>query len=833
MSIMSIPPVLRTFRLRDNYNMNTNSPILQLPEELILIIAEYLSHDGLKAFSQTIKCSRRIALPLLEKQRKFKDHCVLLWGDSIYQVEPFRYPNGTVPEYQAGIDQSTVDNKILERYNALLSACEEGDISAARALLERKTSPNPPGTGNWYTPIEAAARSNHLDIVELLLASGADLKRLTFADKYRLVCGENSASQKTIEALVSSGLDLRTTDTFDRNLLHSVAHGLASLGESAPSLIQRLLDLGLDTEQFDDTDQTPLAAAITSCPADVADESPELEAIKLLLRARQGVDVPCDANGNGPLRVACINGKATIAKLLMTKYHASIRAQPGPGGAENMLEISLVPPFDLAVLRVVFDAWFGSFAFYRPNVLFFAAAVLNDIRMLQLLRPLSTPDEDTNTNGFSKEMALLEAARLKNEEAVAFLLPHVASVTSPNFSGWTALRWAPEFSEKTCRAVFARATQAEIDEHAEVLLCSAALYSSDRIVSFVLERITVLPSGDSMSNVLESVASNGRLEMLQQLLTLSQQQGYTIPDKSLHSALSRAVIKGHTDVVKALLAHSHINIEATNSDTNTALALAVLKNQPEIVQFLIDAGADVTVRLKSPRFLFGGSQTAEALAAHAAEMQYDQVLRILLAAKADPNAVDWYYGRSVLMWACLAGYSSIAKALVHEYGADIHKRDNSGITALSHAAAIGNAEIVKLLLDSGAQTDAVAVDGSTPLFLTCANQPLPAHSSIGRMVISRGEPIPSQDPANLENRLEATRLLLAAGANAHHSDASGRTAFSHAAGSGLEQFVRFFLAVGVDIDEVDSDGRTALSWAAEHALPGTVRILVEAGADVF
>src|SRR5207245_2705282 len=47
-------------------------------------------------------------------------------------------------------------------------------------------------------------------------------------------------------------------------------------------------------------------------------------------------------------------------------------------------------------------------------------------------------------------------------------------------------------------------------------------------------------------------------------------------------------------------------------------------------------------------------------------------------------------------------------------GARVNHRQSSGYTALHEAAAIGNADVVRLLLDSGAQPDVRNTEGQTP-----------------------------------------------------------------------------------------------------------------------
>lgn len=100
---------------------------------------------------------------------------------------------------------------------------------------------------------------------------------------------------------------------------------------------------------------------------------------------------------------------------------------------------------------------------------------------------------------------------------------------------------------------------------------------------------------------------------------------------------------------------------------------------------------------------------------HAATHGHAHVLRFLVERGLPTNAVD-EYGTTVLMHAAsaLSGGSDAARFLIEECGADIHARDELyGATALMHAAASGNTEVVRILLEHGANPNATNHKGKT------------------------------------------------------------------------------------------------------------------------
>ncbi|MCG8532889.1 MAG: ankyrin repeat domain-containing protein [Desulfovibrionales bacterium] len=57
---------------------------------------------------------------------------------------------------------------------------------------------------------------------------------------------------------------------------------------------------------------------------------------------------------------------------------------------------------------------------------------------------------------------------------------------------------------------------------------------------------------------------------------------------------------------------------------------------------------------------------------------------------------------------------SILKNLINE-NYDINERDERGLTSLHYAVAQGHSEVVKLLIENGAEIDSLDTNGNTPL----------------------------------------------------------------------------------------------------------------------
>jgi hypothetical protein len=127
-----------------------------------------------------------------------------------------------VSEIRGGVQQEDIQD-----YAQILQACEEGDIHTVQTLLDSGASPNAPQhlylgyDRHPYTPMEAATRNNHVDIVRLLLLAGANV--ITDFDSFTRLITAGEPDQNTVQLLVNSGHNLRVQDNYRKiNYGHNV-----------------------------------------------------------------------------------------------------------------------------------------------------------------------------------------------------------------------------------------------------------------------------------------------------------------------------------------------------------------------------------------------------------------------------------------------------------------------------------------------------------------------------------------------------------------------------------------------------------------------------------
>ena len=149
------------------------------------------------------------------------------------------------------------------------------------------------------------------------------------------------------------------------------------------------------------------------------------------------------------------------------------------------------------------------------------------------------------------------------------------------------------------------------------------------------------------------------------------------------------------------------------------------------------------------------------------------------------------------------------------------------------AAEEGHVEVVRMLLEAGADKDLEDIDSKTALIYASDK----GHGQVVRLLLAAGARDLADGfgytalfRASWGGHVEVVRLLLEAGANKDLTGDLGDTALSNASWFGHAGVVRMLLEFGANKDLTDSHGYSALIRASEKGHVETVRLLLEAGA---
>lgn len=165
--------------------------------------------------------------------------------------------------------------------------------------------------------------------------------------------------------------------------------------------------------------------------------------------------------------------------------------------------------------------------------------------------------------------------------------------------------------------------------------------------------------------------------------------------------------------------------------------------------------------------------------------------------------------------------------LDHGYQPDTVFND-LGETPLMRALEKKKIQIVQLLLRKGANVNACADGGGTPLHAAAGTWPesIPTLLQAGAQISARlrGGRTPMMCAA-FGNQINALELLHNAGASLEEKDNRSTTSLILAAKSGKFEALQWLLDHGADINAKDDRGETALDWARKNGHSRVVEVL--------
>lgn len=284
------------------------------------------------------------------------------------------------------------------------------------------------------------------------------------------------------------------------------------------------------------------------------------------------------------------------------------------------------------------------------------------------------------------------------------------------------------------------------------------------------------------------------------------------------------------DVAKAKSA------EQKSADINfrnvLALTSAIYEGRLDVVRFLLDQGIDVNAvttytfspyNPKDPRavesHIYSQSEL-EGIARRRSLVKegHRDVFRIrtigialIQAARlGHPDVVRFLLDRGAnseeagfaMKWAALEGHMDIARFLL-EKGAAIDARRDDGRTALMEFSRTGRSNMVSILLNGGADVDMQDECGASALTLAAET-----------------------------GHVKVVQMLVNSGADVNAQDCFGLTALMRAAKKGDVSIAEILLEKGANLELRSMYGWTAVAWAAFQGDSLVVKALVNKGADI-
>ena len=290
---------------------------------------------------------------------------------------------------------------------------------------------------------------------------------------------------------------------------------------------------------------------------------------------------------------------------------------------------------------------------------------------------------------------------------------------------------------------------------------------------------------------LHYAASSGMHDIATFLIVEHSQDVNTRGFHDRETPLHVAVRRGHLEVARVLLEHGS-DREARDDSDHSPLERAAHEGHMELVHILLEYGANANTR----------DAADWSPLERASNVGHIKLVQVLLEYGADANAPDTK-GCSPLYWGSFWEKPAVVRALI-KHGADVKATSRKDNETPLHQADIE--EVARVLLEYGADTNALEVRNRTPLHF---------RSELGPVGV--------------------VRVLLEHGADPNARDVDNATPLHLASGSGhreeLLDVVRLLLQHGSDIHALDNEGRTPFMRATEGYRRRMMQILLENGAE--
>ena len=289
---------------------------------------------------------------------------------------------------------------------------------------------------------------------------------------------------------------------------------------------------------------------------------------------------------------------------------------------------------------------------------------------------------------------------------------------------------------------------------------------------------------------------------------------------SADEVLVEAAKNGDTAAVRYLVGLPKVNVDYRNDEGVPMLAVAAREGHTDVVQVLLDAGADIEATDGHPDLLSTGRTALH----YACEKEELAIVKMLIKAGADVCFTD-DIGTTCFMQAAGSGQTETVRYLLGVPKVDVnHAVCNTRATALHFAAMEGRAEVVQVLIDAGADIEAKDDSERSPLF----------------------EAIAGCEDGNVaceDEKLAIVKMLVKAGADVCVTNNVGFTCLIEALRFRHSEIVRYLVGLPeVNVNYVNPEPgmrvtrgdrfRTALHYAVLWSVPEGVQVLIDAGAGI-
>jgi uncharacterized protein len=450
---------------------------------------------------------------------------------------------------------------------------------------------------------------------------------------------------------------------------------------------------------------------------------------------------------------------------------------------------------------------------------------------LPTVRALIAKRVDVNEQARDGSTALLWASYHSSLDMAKALIAAGAAVNTPNRYGITPLLQAARSGDASLVAALLKAGANLRVTHpdGETALMAASRAGRLDAVKLLLESDADVNAADAWQEqtALMWAAAEGHLDVVDALLkagadpnrrahiTTQQERKHADHPTGGFTALMFAVRNGHEEVAKALVTGG-ADPKQTNGDNVTATIVAIVNDRLDLAKTLVDLGADpndgslyFAVDMHDATTDMRARDGSRLRADHLNKLTSMDLIKVLVDRGADPNKA--FTGQ------------------LHNY--TLCCSDEINASPFYRAAIASDVDVLKLLLDKGAKVEWSPSEvrkesaggggggggrgmngnvGKTPVMMAMVGgRGAPFGGGPG---FERLGPPPFREPG-LRDPLEATKLLIAAGASPNVKAPDGSTPLHQAVNARQVPIIRALVAAGAKLDSTNKDGLTPLQLA--------------------
>jgi serine/threonine-protein phosphatase 6 regulatory ankyrin repeat subunit B len=430
--------------------------------------------------------------------------------------------------------------------------------------------------------------------------------------------------------------------------------------------------------------------------------------------------------------------------------------------------------------------------------------------------------------------ALMLASCKRHITTVQFLLDHGAAVNLQDALGHSVLMQASyDGHSQVCQLLLNHGAEVDMltEQNDSVLMLASAMGHTETVKLLLSSGAQVNTQNKDGWSALMLASCKRHITTVQFLL--DHGAAVNLQDALGHSVLMQASYDGHSQVCQLLLNHG-AEVDMLTERNDSALVLASAMGHTETVKLLLNSGAQANTQNED-------GWSALMLAIH--HGHFNTVQCFLDHGALTCSSIEVDMPNAMLAMASCAGHTSIVKLLLDHGAADADAIIDSSLlmqatsyrslfdafgnlkcSVLMLASVSGHAEVVRTLLDAGADVNWHNQYGMSTLMMTCS---IERAKTIAMPLLKL---LFSESNFTIQGHAEIIDLLCSEGAEVNKA-VNGITPLHLSAFCGNTEVARQLVNHGAQVNEKIHDC-SPLSVAAMVGQTDTARYLIECGAQV-